>query len=852
MLTSNLFPRLSCFLWMAILGMALSIFSPAGAQLVSYTPLNADFETTINIRFNLNFLQSEKGKKLLGQTKGLYLWAGAGTSAGNAFEFSPDGQTNFNQPVVNGQLTCVGNNRWEITINPRTYFKVPTSKKIAILGLIVKNEDGSAQTEDIILLPGKSTSLSEVVVIANKPFIEMQPDKTVMNVQSDINAMGSSALEILQKAPGINVTGDDIIKMSGKPGVTVLIDNRPIQISTRELANFLRSLPGGTIDKIELITNPSGKYDAQGNAGIINIRLKKIKLVGTNGSVSASYTQNVHYRSNAAFNINHRSGKVNVFSNMSGDNNLQHTSGSIERKVQVGNMTKIFRNTTTDIDQNTSYNIRTGMDFYASKKHTFGLLINARGNRTPFNTPGNTAIVTNNEIDSSLITQNDNLFKTRSLNTNLNYQYEDTVGNVLNLDADYSSFKNNNDNNLSTLLQNKKYETYQTAVNRQAVATSINIYAIKADYSHPISRWSAKFETGAKVARVSTDNDLNATLLVNSKMISDTGRSNTFAYTEKISAGYANFGQRLQKFEYLVGLRLENAVINGQSTDLHNKRINKPDTQYLNIFPSLFVTYKANDSNTISMSFSRRINRPDYQSLNPFETIYDLYTSEKGNPYLRPQYTQNYEVKYAYKSRLNVAFGYNHTVDYSQTISQQIQQQTTATSDNIGSLDNAYLNISSPMQLRKWWTGYINVSGFLNHYRGNLPDGVLNQRVVGMNYYIQQNFKTGKNWTFQLSSWYNSPTTEAIFKTAWLGSVDLGIKKTILDTKMTFRLAIVDIFNTQRWQQSVQFANQDYVYKRKWESRGIRFQVSYNFGKTKYNARDRETNTDADRIKPKH
>ncbi len=359
MLTSNLFPQVSRLLLIAILGMALSIFSPADAQLVSYTPLNADFETTITIRFNLNFLQSEKGKKLLGQTKGLYLWAGAGSSRGNAFEFSPDGQANFNQPVVNGQLTCVGNNRWEITINPRTYFNVPVSKKIAALGLIAKNEDGSAQTEDFILLPGKSTNLSEVVVTANKPFIEMQPDKTVMNVQSDINAMGSSALEILQKAPGISVTGDDIIKMSGKPGVTVLIDNRPIQISARELANFLRSLPGSTVDKIELITNPSGKYDAQGNAGIINIRLKKIKLVGTNGSVSASYTQNVHYRSNAAFNINHRSGKVNVFSNMSGDDNLQHTSGSIERKVQVGNVTKIFRNTTTDIDQNTSYNIRT-------------------------------------------------------------------------------------------------------------------------------------------------------------------------------------------------------------------------------------------------------------------------------------------------------------------------------------------------------------------------------------------------------------------------------------------------------------------------------------------------------------
>ena len=220
------------------------LVAAAKAQLVSYTPLNGDFEMTITIQFNLNLSQGEKTKNLLGKTDGLYLWAGAGTSENDPFEFSPKAQANFNAPVVGGDLKSLGGNRWEITLNPRKFFNVPAGKKIAVLGLIVKNADGSAQTEDIFLKQGQSKNLAEVVVTSNKPFIEQMIDKTVVNVQADINAIGSSAFEILQKAPGISITGDDNINMSGKAGVNVMINGRPTQMSNKDLANFLRSQIG--------------------------------------------------------------------------------------------------------------------------------------------------------------------------------------------------------------------------------------------------------------------------------------------------------------------------------------------------------------------------------------------------------------------------------------------------------------------------------------------------------------------------------------------------------------------------------------------------------------------------------
>ena len=700
-----------------------------------------------------------------------------------------------------------------------------------------------------VLMANKN--LSTVVVTSKKPFIEQQIDKTVVNVQADIMAIGSSAFEILQKAPGINITGDDIINMSGKAGVNILIDGRPTQMSSKELANFLRSMPGSTIEKIELITNPSSRFDAQGNAGIINIRLKRNKIKGTNGNINIGYTQNVHYRSNGSFSINHRAGKINAFANVGVNNNKQHTDGYINRNVNLNNRIKNFNNTTIDIDRNVAHNLRAGVDFYMNKKSTFGFLFNTNGNWNPFNTPGNTYISTKGITDSSLETTNDNLYKNRRYNTNLNYRYTDTLGNELNIDADYTNFKNTNTTNLGTAYLDKANSKYNFTANDLDVATNINIYAVKADYTKQLKAIKTKIETGVKMSSVATNNELFATTLFGNTMKADTGRSNIFKYKENVYAAYINFSKQIKKFEYQVGVRVENAVINGTSIDLKNTRNNNPDTNYVNIFPTAFVSYKLNDKNMFVASHSKRINRPDYQSLNPFETIYDIYTSEKGNPFLKPQYTNNFELKYTYLYALNVAAGYNHTKDYSQTITTQIGQQTRATTDNIGTLDNAYINISAPLPIAKWWEGYANVTGFFNHYRGSLPNGTLNQRTFGMTYYFQNNFKLGKGWSTQVSSWFNSGTREAIFKTKALGSLDVAAKKNILKDKGSIRLTLTDIFNTQRWRQQVQFENIDFTYRRKWESRGIRLQFSWSFGKSKFTARERDTNQDAKRIKVK-
>lgn len=691
----------------------------------------------------------------------------------------------------------------------------------------------------------------QATVRSNKPLIEQQIDKTIVNVQNDLAAIGSNAFELLQKAPSISITNDDVINMSGKSGVNVLIDGRPTQMSSKDLASFLRGLSGSSIDKIEIIANPSARFDAQGNAGIINIRLKKVKIKGTNGNITLGYTQSKHYRSNGTFAINHRSNKLNLFANASLNHNLQHTDGFINRNVTANNVVKNFNNITVDIDKNTSYNIRTGVDYFINKKNTFGILLNTNANTTPFNTPGITVISTNSVVDSFLQTQNENNYKNKRYNANANYKYEDTIGNELTIDVDYTWFNNTNEAKLATNFLDKNKTQYNNAANNLNTATTINIYTAKADYAKKLHKIKGAFETGLKNTMVSTNNTLDASLLFANSMSPDTGRSNRFNYTENVAAAYVNFRQKINKIEYQIGIRAERSNIQGVSTDLKNNILQTPDTSYFNLFPSAFLSYSLNEKNKVAFSYSKRINRPNYQEMNPFENIYDIYTSEKGNPYLRPQYTNNVELKYIYKNALTVSTGYNHTKDYSQSITTQTGESTRSTPSNIGSLDNFYVNINTPIPVNNWWNGYVNVSFFYNHYKGILPNGTLNEKAFGLNYYIQQSFNLGKGWSTQWSSWFNAGTKEAIFQTASFGSLDASIRKKIWKEKASIRVTISDMLNTQRYKQTVQFANMDFSYLRKWESRGIRLQFTWAFGKAKHQARERETNQDDNRIKVK-
>lgn len=684
-------------------------------------------------------------------------------------------------------------------------------------------------------------NLSAVIVKDKRPFVEMRADKIILNVQSNIVAASGSVFEILQGAPGVTVSNDETINLAGKSGVNILIDGRPTQLSGKELAMYLKGLPGSTVDKIEIITNPSAKYDAQGSSGIINIKLKKNNNGGFNGNLALSYVQAVHPNINFSSGLNIKRGSWSSYLRISARKWQQHTDGAINRYVVDGTVAKKFANRTVDEDASTNINIQAGADWRMNKKNSVGIIVQGNEYKSRLYTPGNTFISVKDIIDSSLRTINDNRQRTSRYTANLNYSYADTLGTELSIDADYGYYHNKSRGQVNTEMLDAAFTTYDAFSNNQDVATAINIYGIKADFVKPLKKQQAKIEAGVKWSITETSNNLRAFLISNSVLQADTGRTNNFTYSEAIAAAYGSYNQKLGKWELQLGLRAERPVIKGRSRDLRGRQISYPDTAYISLFPDFFLRWEINDKHSAGLSFSRRINRPSYQDLNPFEYIYDNYSRESGNPYLQPEFSNNMELSYSYRGALNIVAGYSITSNAIKSISTQKGQQTLATNYNIGKEDRWYLNLSLGMPVTKWWDLYINLTPGYRHFRGVLPAGILDNSAWGMNWYCSQNFSLPSKWKLQLSSWGNTATRDGMARTAWLGSLDAGVSKSFLKEKLSLRVALTDIFNTQRWQQQVDFGNVQYNYTRKWESRNLRVQLNWKFGKPAVKLKERES-----------
>ena len=369
-------------------------------------------------------------------------------------------------------------------------------------------------------------------------------------------------------------------------------------------------------------------------------------------------------------------------------------------------------------------------------------------------TPGITLIQTNSKTDSSLQTINYNKERTSRYNYNFNYRFEDTLGNEFNIDADYSSFKNNKNGMVTTDLLNAQNIKYAYTANDQDVQTDISIYSLKTDFTKQFKKSNSKIEAGLKWNTVKTRNNLQAYVWNVNKFTADTGRTNIFNYTETMFAAYASYSQKIKKWEYQFGLRAEGSVIHGTSRDLKNRHINYPDTSYFNLFPTAFVRYTVNENNSFGISYGKRINRPTYQDLNPFEYIYDNYTRESGNPYLLPEYSNNFELTYSYKSALNLGLGYSITNNSFQSISTQKGEITEESDYNIGKQKRIYLSVNLSVPITKWWDGYVNLNPFYKEYKGAIAQGKLDNSTWGMSWYCSNNFSLPKKWKLQLNAMY--------------------------------------------------------------------------------------------------
>lgn len=685
-----------------------------------------------------------------------------------------------------------------------------------------------------------SKKLEDVTVVSKKPFVEQKVDRTVINVDASPSNTGATVMEVLEKSPGISVDKDGNISLKGKQGVMILIDGKPTYLGGEDLANMLKNLPSANLDQIEIMTNPPAKFDASGNSGVINIKTKKTRTVGYNGSVTGSHGQGVYGKENISTNLNFRENKMNFFGNASYYYNDNFNIIKLTRKFRDqsnGNLLSNFDQVANSHRTNKGLNYKIGADYFMNKKTTLGLVVNG------YNTGGdetidNTSLIT--DKSGALTTRTQALnnmhseFKNVGVNFNMRHVF-DSTNKELTADLDYINYANGS----AQLLSNRSFDNLGNKqgtdeLMRGNIPSDINIYSLKMDYMQPLKDKDSRFEAGLKSSYVETDNDAqyaNFNAATNA-FITDAARSNHFLYKENINAAYVNLSKQLNKiWGAQLGLRLEN-------TNLSGNQLTSGQTfkrSYTQLFPTAYISYVPNEKNMFSLNYGRRIDRPNYQDLNPFFNFLDKYTYQVGNPYLNPQFSHNFELNHTYNNALTTSLNYSITKDIIQEILEQVDSTHTSyiKRGNIAKRYNLGLSVSYNAAVNKWLRTSIYTNVFYNKFNGFINNGYV--EVDGTSFMANMNNQLtfGKGWSGEVSGFYRSRSVQGVLVANDMWAMNIGVAKNVMKNKGSVRLSLRDVFRTQVFTGYSKYQNVDVTINQQRDSRVVTLSFTYRFSKGK-------------------
>ena len=703
--------------------------------------------------------------------------------------------------------------------------------------------DVSAANSNITLktieLVPLAKNLAGVTVAARKPLIEQKIDRMVVNVEAAVTNVGTSAMEVLEKSPGVSVDKDGNISLKGKQGVQVYIDGRPTYLGGTDLANYLRNLSSNQLEQIEIMTNPPAKYDAAGNAGVINIRTKKTKQFGYSGSLSSTWSQGRYPKVSESFNFNYRKNKLNLFTTLGYSNRRNWQDLDIQRKF-IEHSTKQIK---SHFDQESrireagkSYNAKVGFDYFVTPNTTVGAVFTGYYNPGTFGNQSDVLISDPNRILlSKTIANTSNDRKWKNFSTNLNFRHVlDTAGQELTADLDYLTYHSTNSQDL--------VNAYYDAVGNPAVKADtllgslpqdINIYTARMDYTKPLKK-GAKLEAGLKTSFVETDNNAIYDSVNYGLRVPDNGRSNHFIYNENVNAAYVNYSKPLSKKWYSqFGLRVENTNAKGNQVTTGQRF----DRHYTQLFPTAFIQFKPGEKNSFVLNYGRRINRPDYEDLNPFILFLDKYTFEQGNPNLKPQFSHNIEFTHSFKGFLNTTLNYTNTTDIINQVLEQNtdKNETYVKKDNIAKQRQYGISVNAGGQIKKWWSGNLWMNLYNNQYEGIVNGDFVKIGATTFQGNLSNQFKFGKTWNAELSGYFNSGGVDDVFVIQSFGVVNMGISKQIFKGKGTLRFSGRDVFLTQKIKGRVKYSNIDAAFQQQRDSRQAAIGFTYRFSKGKMN-----------------
>ncbi len=642
-------------------------------------------------------------------------------------------------------------------------------------------------------------ALDEIVISRKKVLYTQKSDRLVFNVENSIVSEGGTALDVLSRAPGVVVSQDGDLSIRGQQGVAVMINGKLTQLSQKELANYLKATTSSNIKQIEVITNPSSKYDAAGKAGIINIILKKPTASGLKGTAFTSYGRGRKNRTNSGFNLSYNKDKWGVFGNYSytfrGEeehkefNQVQFTDQTRQEIASKNHQTSI-----TD-EPLTSNNFKVGTQYEVSSKTNLEVYVDAKIGRYENIANGtNTVLNTANQPIFDALTYNDSKEKW------FDYTYAfsgvhkfNEEGKNMSFDFEYetSKFRSNQfqsaDNTANTTTVNDR---------RGYIPSQLKVFTGKIDFVNPFKE-KQSLEWGFKASVKNNDNPSVYEYNDNNQWLIDFNSTNHFEYNEQIYAAYANYKYQFEKLNIQAGLRTEFTAINIDQKTLNEQH--KDD--YLKWFPSLSLKYEFTSNHSAHASYSKRINRPSQFDLNPFRFYDDSFNYSQGNPNLIPEITHTMEIGYAWKSNFMASVYFNSTKDvFTEVYNYNPDTNTTITTQiNVDKSYNYGINITNTSELNKWWSVNTLFNVFENKFMGNVLNSSTIDPIMTLNVSIQNSFTITDTWKAEGNAQYQSKSNLGVYQRDGFFDFSIGISKQVLAKKGNIKLNFTDVFNTNNF-----------------------------------------------------
>ena len=689
-----------------------------------------------------------------------------------------------------------------------------------------------------IVLPAGSHTLKEVTVTEHKPLYEHLADRTVVNVADSPLSAGSTTLDVLGRAPNVTVDANSNLALRGRQGILVVLDGKRVPLTGPELADYLRALPADQIQRIDLITNPPASYDAQGGAGVIDIKLKKDQRLGANGSLNASYGRGRYGKFVGGGALNYRRKNLNLYGTYALNDRQYYTQLDFERQFGAAPMVPATSSVQYNYQylQQLTHSAKVGLDLNLSKRTLLGVSATGLASHTTNETTGDAQFYSDNGLPTDRQysrAEQDVQRPNGSLNLNFRHAFADSAtARTISADADYARY------HTTRLL---KLDTYYDAAAKGPTEltgdqrSNLSIGTAKVDYSQPLPH-RARLDAGAKVTQVVSNNDIT---FVNRTGISPADYkymllsdiSQPFHYHENVNAAYVSLRAGAAKTTVQVGVRGEQTRIRAE---LGSNTVR--DQDYFQVFPNLLVQHTLTKNHALAFTAARRIDRPSYAQVNPLRVYIDATSYSVGSPGLSPQTSYNFEVAHTYKGKFTTALAYAH-IDQPIVVAQQPSffESLTVVNQPINLLtENFYtLNLTAPLDLAKWWTLYANALVYYDQYQGYLHGTHLNRGRLSANFTANNSFVLPHGWTAELNGLYESRNVGGFQVLQPRGQVGVGLQKSLWNKQGTLRLSATDIFYTTPLRVTSTYDDFSETFRQRQDMRVFTAAFTYRFGNGK-------------------